>query len=327
MDYKRIYDSFIADRLHKQPSKPSYFEVHHIHPKALGGDDSKSNLIRLSPEDHLFAHLLLAKIYGGLMWNAVHAMATLGGGDKRIFGARYLFGVARRKSALYHKELFSGPNGPKSDKAKYEIHHFNGEVAIGNRFQLELMSGVTRQQISALLRGEKKSAHGWYSKEFNPRGLTKSEILSEKLSSVEVFNLYHYDGRQWSGTRQDFQIQFGEKLEFSSKRKSVYGWCKTREEANALVEEKKQKALKASASRGDISGINNPMFGVDRRVSKLINVKHKSGEKYQGCSVVFADRLGMRKTDDYQRMIKTLFGKKYVNGSLVKSFKGWSWSD
>lgn len=61
MDYARIYADFIADRLSKQPEKPAYFEVHHIKPRTLGGGNEPENLIRLTPEDHIFAHVLLAK--------------------------------------------------------------------------------------------------------------------------------------------------------------------------------------------------------------------------------------------------------------------------
>lgn len=61
MDYARIYREFIADRLGKQPESPTYFERHHILPRSLGGGDEPDNMIRLTAEDHIFAHVLLAK--------------------------------------------------------------------------------------------------------------------------------------------------------------------------------------------------------------------------------------------------------------------------
>lgn len=39
------------------------FEIHHKHPRALGGDNSESNLVRLTTFQHCLAHLLLAKSY------------------------------------------------------------------------------------------------------------------------------------------------------------------------------------------------------------------------------------------------------------------------
>lgn len=61
MDYKKIYDLLIARRQLNAPTD-SYTEVHHILPKAVGGSDEPSNLVRLSGREHYVAHLLLAKI-------------------------------------------------------------------------------------------------------------------------------------------------------------------------------------------------------------------------------------------------------------------------
>lgn len=66
MDYQRVYDEFIADRRTKEPSL-LVFTTHHVTPRAHGGDDRAENLIRLTDSDHLFAHILLAKIHRGAM--------------------------------------------------------------------------------------------------------------------------------------------------------------------------------------------------------------------------------------------------------------------
>lgn len=39
------------------------FEIHHKHPRALGGNNETDNLIKLSTYDHCVAHVLLAKAY------------------------------------------------------------------------------------------------------------------------------------------------------------------------------------------------------------------------------------------------------------------------
>lgn len=75
MDYRKIYDLFIADRRTKELSLVGYSERHHIFPKVFGGGDNPENLIRLSPADHYFAHEMLARIYGGPMWSALHFMS------------------------------------------------------------------------------------------------------------------------------------------------------------------------------------------------------------------------------------------------------------
>lgn len=40
-----------------------YTESHHILPRCLNGSDSSSNLVKLTPEEHYVAHLLLCKMY------------------------------------------------------------------------------------------------------------------------------------------------------------------------------------------------------------------------------------------------------------------------
>lgn len=79
MDYRRIYDAFIADRLVRNPSKAKAagMERHHIVPKCMGGSNDKPNLVSLTFSDHIFAHVLLAKIYGGKLAIALWKMTTV----------------------------------------------------------------------------------------------------------------------------------------------------------------------------------------------------------------------------------------------------------
>jgi hypothetical protein len=39
-----------------------YMERHHVIPRCMGGSDEETNLVLLTPEEHLIAHLLLVKI-------------------------------------------------------------------------------------------------------------------------------------------------------------------------------------------------------------------------------------------------------------------------
>ena len=74
MNYQKIYQDFIASRRAREADIVGYSEKHHIVPKALGGGNEKANLIRLIPEDHIHAHILLARIHGGALWAAAHFM-------------------------------------------------------------------------------------------------------------------------------------------------------------------------------------------------------------------------------------------------------------
>ena len=41
----------------------TYYEIHHIVPKSLGGTNQKSNLVKLTAKEHYVCHLLLMKMY------------------------------------------------------------------------------------------------------------------------------------------------------------------------------------------------------------------------------------------------------------------------
>lgn len=59
--YTTWYFNIINKAKERIESEQVYYESHHIIPKSLGGDDSKSNLIRLTAREHFICHLLLVK--------------------------------------------------------------------------------------------------------------------------------------------------------------------------------------------------------------------------------------------------------------------------
>ena len=61
MDYQAHYDKLI-DRARTRIID-GYVEKHHIIPRCMGGENSKNNLVKLTPEEHFLAHQLLVKIY------------------------------------------------------------------------------------------------------------------------------------------------------------------------------------------------------------------------------------------------------------------------
>lgn len=74
MNYQNTYNQLIKKR-QSEILINQHYETHHILPKSLGGDNKKSNLVRLTPREHYIAHLLLAKIYSGKMWYAFYMMS------------------------------------------------------------------------------------------------------------------------------------------------------------------------------------------------------------------------------------------------------------
>lgn len=84
--YTRWYYSIINNGIarnfkSKKDAKTAlgYVERHHIVPRSLGGDDSKSNLVYLTGREHIICHVLLTRMTIGInkksMQHAICGMA------------------------------------------------------------------------------------------------------------------------------------------------------------------------------------------------------------------------------------------------------------
>lgn len=63
--YTRWYYSIIANAQSRTFPLDVYTEKHHIIPRSLGGNNSKSNLVVLTAKEHFLCHLLLPKMLTG----------------------------------------------------------------------------------------------------------------------------------------------------------------------------------------------------------------------------------------------------------------------
>lgn len=107
MNYQSIYDRFIECRTDRVID--GRVEKHHIKPRSHGGSNAASNIIRLTPREHFFAHMLLAKVHGGKMWAALAYMSR--GGTKSAKGYRCTsrqYDFISRKDAEWKSEIYAG---------------------------------------------------------------------------------------------------------------------------------------------------------------------------------------------------------------------------
>ena len=94
MNYKKVYDRIVENRLNNPLSKDEYGERHHIIPRSLGGSNRTDNLVRLSAREHFICHALLAEIYeyGSVEWikmnQAFMMMKGASDNQKRYFNSR-----------------------------------------------------------------------------------------------------------------------------------------------------------------------------------------------------------------------------------------------
>ena len=119
MNYELHYNKLI-DRARTRVLSPlTYTENHHIFPRCLGGDDVPENIVKLTAEEHLLAHVILVKIYPyeGLKL-AVRQMLFQSSDciGRMSFNKKY--GYWRRTLQENLKELKWWNNGKKSQRAK-----------------------------------------------------------------------------------------------------------------------------------------------------------------------------------------------------------------
>lgn len=151
MNYKNIYDNLINRARNRVLEM--YTETHHIMPKCMGGNNSRENLVDLTPEEHYVAHQLLVKIYPeehGLIKAAV--MMCMNTGNNRLNNK--LYGWLRRK----HSETTSGENNinfgkPRSNEVKAKISAANTGKSRGLGIKKGPMSEETKKKLSDSLKG------------------------------------------------------------------------------------------------------------------------------------------------------------------------------
>lgn len=96
MNYRKHYDALIERAQSRVLS--GYAERHHVVPRCVGGSDKRTNIVRLTPEEHYVAHQLLVKIYPGIE-SLVWAVMIMTGGADHQPRKNKLYGWLRRRVA------------------------------------------------------------------------------------------------------------------------------------------------------------------------------------------------------------------------------------
>lgn len=253
MDYVRIYRDFIRDRMGK-PEPEGYFEKHHILPRSLGGSDHHLNLIRLTPEDHFFAHLLLAKIYGGSLWAAVQIMAGAAMKKRRlvqtkdqdlsVFRTRILYGAASR----WANKHMRGLSHPKVDKTIYRFRHIDGREVRCRRVEFVERYGIGATNISKVLRGRGRSFFGWFLPDVHSDttiGSNRTKGERHHRADRILYDFHHEDGRRETCTRSHLIATYGVPNASLSKMmcggcNSAYGWYLPERMPDGIIGDKRK---------------------------------------------------------------------------------------
>lgn len=208
MDYARIYSEFIDNRKVIQPT--GYVERHHIFPRCLGGDDSPENLVDLIPEDHFFAHLLLAKVHGGKLASALRLMAdSVERRWKQRLCSRRAYGLGRRIATRQQSEAMQGELNPLFNAAPLDwVNMDSGETRSAVLYDMHREFGGCRAHWTSAATGARNTMKGWRLADRAVR------IRGHKGKRFEFINR---DGRTFVGTQGEFAAAHGINLATASR--------------------------------------------------------------------------------------------------------------
>lgn len=189
MNYELIYENFIKSRLNS-PKPEGYCETHHILPRSLGGNDDKSNLIKLSAREHFFAHLLLAKIHGGLMWHAINLMR---GRVTSLRSREYAFLKEKFSTAHseYMKSRYASDLSPWNKGSVYSEEH---KQKLSEAHKGKVLSPAHRAKVLAAM-SKRERDEDWAKNISNGlRGHVVTKQTREKISKSLMGNTPHNKG-------------------------------------------------------------------------------------------------------------------------------------
>lgn len=118
MDYRAIYDRLIERA--KARTIEGYSERHHIVPRCLGGTNAKSNLVRLTAEEHYVAHQLLVKIHPD-HFGLLGAATMMASGSKMLRRNNKVYGWLRRRVSAHMTGRKLSPETIEKSAAKNRL--------------------------------------------------------------------------------------------------------------------------------------------------------------------------------------------------------------
>lgn len=196
-------------------------ENHHIIPRCMGGTDDSENLIRLTPEEHYLAHLLLAKMYPKIpgLWFAIVMMCSSKPG--RMNNKGYAF--VRRKANEY---LPTALQDGWAKKFGFSSYLEQSKILC----ELYLSGSNTTESI----------AHAYKISGYNVRKSIRNWVtlngLEEELKTAD----FNYKSKAQSVGRRNFTKE---------------------QEERRIAAVKNMDYAARSKKTGPRDGINNPVFG------------------------------------------------------------------
>ena len=172
--YTQWYYNIIQLAVNTQ--KNGYTERHHIIPKCLGGDNSKSNIVRVTAREHYICHWLLTKMTTGSSYYKLEKALA-------CFNRQSEGQVRTMSSGMYQRAKLAAILGMKNKPSplkgrKMKSPPWNKGKKLGpNPKSAAAQKGVPKPKISAALKGRKRPDIS-----ARQKGRTLSEEHKQKIS-------------------------------------------------------------------------------------------------------------------------------------------------
>lgn len=201
--YTTIYYQII-DKAKLRKNLDSYYEMHHIIPKSLGGSNKKVNLVALTAREHFICHWLLTKMVSDKhsKWKMVNALGLMiwaeNENQQRFKINSRLYEQLRRKhseykswaqlgerNGFYGKQHSLETKQIMSEKAKGRIPWNKGKPFKGAGMTGKNHSEETKQKLSKI---KKHFVHTEESKKKTSQalmGIVRSDDTKKKMSDAK----------------------------------------------------------------------------------------------------------------------------------------------
>ncbi len=233
MNYQKIHDAIIERA--KTRTLEGYGEKHHIHPKAFGGSNAKSNLVKLTAREHFIIHHLLWRIHGDGPMGYAFSMMVNGGSKKdykitskhyesaRIANSASLKGnnynLGKKHSPETKQKISDANKGRKGRKRSPETKQKISDANKGRK-----RSPETKQKISDANKGRKRSPETKQKISDANKGRKHTTESKQKMSDANKGNKYCL-GRNYSKEtiQKMSDVKMGKVLTEEHKRKISEG--------------------------------------------------------------------------------------------------------
>lgn len=172
----------------KNQSIDGYSEKHHVLPRSMGGDDSTSNIVKLTARQHFVAHWMLWKAFGGSMTTAFNYMNGVKRYGKRI--------NSKTAELLKHQEI----ERQKQKTFSTETRQKMSQAKLGKSLSAEHIENVRQAQLGRKLSDKWKAnvSAAKRGKSNGRIGHIMTEETKKRIGDAQRGELNHMTGRKHS---------------------------------------------------------------------------------------------------------------------------------